>query len=87
MNMEVEQESTVLQIKGFLNSSCSSMILIDSSSTHNMIFASFAHKIGHPLIPIKPCLVWFPNNQSSSLQSALWSSRAVYGTLNSSIEV
>ena len=62
MNMEVEQESTVLQIKGFLNSSFSSMILIDSGSTHNMISASFSHKIGHPLIPIKPCSVWLPNN-------------------------
>ena len=67
MNMEVEQKSIVLQIKSFLNSSLSSMILIDSGSTHNMISASFAHKIGHPLIPIKPCLVWFPNNQSSSI--------------------
>ena len=67
MNMEVEQESTMLQIKGFLNSFFSSMILIDSGSTHNMISASFAHKIEHPLIPIKPCSVWFPNNQSSSI--------------------
>ena len=67
MNMEVEQESIVLQIKGFLNSSFSSMILIDSGSTHNMISASFAHKIGQPLIPINPCSVWFPNNQSSSI--------------------
>ena len=67
MNMEVEQESIVLQIKGFLNSSFSSMILIDFGSTHNMISASFDHKIGHPLIPIKPCSIWFSNNQSSSI--------------------
>ena len=57
----------MLQIKGFLNSSFSSMILIDFDSTHNMISASFSHKIGHPLIPIKPYSVWFPNNQSSSI--------------------
>ena len=65
MNMEVEQEPTVLQIKGFLNSTFSSMILIDSGSTHNMMSVSFAHKIGLPLIPIKPCSVWLPNNQPS----------------------
>ena len=67
MNMEVEQEPTVLQIKGFLNSSFSSMILIDSGSSHNMMSTSFAHKIGLPLIPIKPCSVLLPNNQSSSI--------------------
>lgn len=55
----------VLQIKEFLNFSFSSMILIDPGSTHNMMSTSFAHKIGLPLIPIKPCLVWLPNNQSS----------------------
>ncbi|MBE3102723.1 MAG: hypothetical protein IMZ40_00590, partial [Bacilli bacterium] len=67
MNMEVEQDPTVLQIKGFLNSSFSSMILIDSGSTHNMISTSFAHKIGLPLVPIKPCSVLLPNNQTSSI--------------------
>jgi hypothetical protein len=50
MNMEVEQEPTVLQIKGFLNSTFSSLILIDSGSTHNMMSVSFAHKIGLLLI-------------------------------------
>jgi hypothetical protein len=63
--MEVEQEPTVLQIKGFLNSTFSSMILIDSGSTHNMMSVSFAQKIGLPLIPIKPCSVWLPNNEPS----------------------
>ena len=67
MNMEVEQEPTMLQIKGFLNSSFWSMILIDSGSSYNMMSTSFAHKIGLPLILIKPCLVWLPNNQSSSI--------------------
>ena len=43
------------------------MILIDSGSTHNMMSTSFAQKIGLPLIPIKPCSVWLPNNQSSSI--------------------
>jgi hypothetical protein len=65
MNMEVKQEPTVLQIKGFLNSTFSSMILIDSGSTHNMMLVWFAHKIGFSLIPIKPCSVWLPNNQPS----------------------
>ena len=65
MHMKVEQEPTVLQIKGFLNSTFSSMILIDSGSTHNMMSVSFAQKIGLPLIPIKPCSVLLPNNQSS----------------------
>jgi hypothetical protein len=57
MNMKVEQELTVLQIKGILNCTFSSMILIDFGSTHNMISVSFAHKIGLPLIPVKPCSV------------------------------
>ena len=65
MNMEVEQEPTVLQIKGFLNSTFSSMILIDYGSTRNMMSVLFAHEIGIPLIPSKPCSVWLPNNQPS----------------------
>ena len=65
INMEVEQEPIVLQIKEFLNSTFSSMILIDSGSTHNMISISFAHKIEFSLIPIKSCSVWLPNNQPS----------------------
>ena len=59
MNMEVEQEPTLLQIKEFLNSSFSSMILIDSGSSHNMMSTSFIHKIGLPLIPIKPCSICY----------------------------
>ena len=55
----------MLQIKGFLNSTFSSMILIDSGSTHNMMSVSFAHKIGLPLNLVKPCSVWLPNNQPS----------------------
>jgi hypothetical protein len=43
------------------------MILIDFGSIHNMMSTSFAQKIGLPLIPIKPCSVWLPNNQSSSI--------------------
>ena len=54
MNMEVEQEPTVLRIKRFINSTFLSLILIDSSSTHNMMLVSLAHKIGLPLISIKP---------------------------------
>ena len=65
MHMKVEQEPTMLQIKGFLNSIFSSMILIDSSSTHNMMSVSFAQKLGIPSIPIMPCYVLLPNNQSS----------------------
>jgi hypothetical protein len=53
----VEWEPTVIQIKGFVNSSFSSMILIDFGSTHNMISADFA----------KRCLVLLPNNHSSSI--------------------
>jgi hypothetical protein len=71
MNMEVEQEPTVVQIKGFVNSSFSSMILIDSGSTHNMISADFAKKLGLPLVPTKLCLVLLPNNQSSSIDHRL----------------
>ena len=63
--MEVEQEPTELQIKGFLNSTFSSLMLIDSNNTHNMMLVSFAQKIGFPLIPIKPYSVWLPNNQPS----------------------
>ena len=37
MNMEVEKEPTVVQIKGFLNPSFPTMMLIDSGSTHNMM--------------------------------------------------
>ena len=44
MHMKVEQEPTVLQIKGFLNSTFSSMNLINSGSTHNMVSVSFAQK-------------------------------------------
>ena len=65
MNMEMEQEPTVLQIKGFLNSTFFSMILIDSGSTHNMMSVLFSHKIGLLLISVKSCLVWLPNNQLS----------------------
>ena len=65
MNMEVEQEPTVLQIKEFLNSTFSSIILIDSGNTHNMLSVSFAHKIRLSLISIKPCSVWLLNNQPS----------------------
>jgi hypothetical protein len=71
MNMEVEREPTVVQIKGFVNSSFSSMILIDSGSTHNMISADFAKKLGLPLVPTKLCLVLLPNNQSSSIDHRL----------------
>ena len=67
MNMEVEKESTVVQIKGFLNSSISSMIVIDSGSTHNMMSTSLACKIGLPLIPTKPCSMFLPKNLSSSI--------------------
>ena len=65
MNIEVEQEPTALQIKEFLNSTFSSMILIDSGSTYNMMSISFAQKIGLLLIPIQPCSVWLLNNQST----------------------
>ena len=65
MHMKVEQKPTVLQIKGFLNSTFSSMNLINSGSTHNMVSVSFAQNIGLPLIPIKPCSVLLQNNQSS----------------------
>lgn len=43
------------------------MILIDSSSTHNMMSDVFARKIGLPLITVKPSTVWLPNNESSSI--------------------
>jgi hypothetical protein len=61
----------VVQIKGFVNSSFSSMILIDSGSTHNMISTNFAKKLGLPLVPTKRCLVLLPNNQSSSIDHRL----------------
>jgi hypothetical protein len=57
----------VIQIKGFVNSSFSSMILIDFGSTHNMISADFAKKLGFLLVPTKRCLVLLPNNHSSSI--------------------
>ena len=65
INMKVEQQPRVLQIKGFLNSTFSSIILIDSSSTHNMMSVSYPYKIRFPLIPIKPCSIWLPNNHPS----------------------
>jgi hypothetical protein len=71
INMEVEREPTVVQIKGFVNSSFSSMILIDCRSTHNMISADFAKKLGFPLVPIKRFLVLLPNNQSNSIDHRL----------------
>jgi hypothetical protein len=71
MNMEVEREPTVVQIKGFVNSSFSSMILINFESTHNMILANFAKKLGLPLVPTKRCSVLLPNNQSSSIDHRL----------------
>jgi hypothetical protein len=71
MNMEVAREPTVVQIKGFVNSSFSSMILIDSGSTHNMISADFAKKLGLPLVPTKRCSVLLSNNQSSSIDHRL----------------
>lgn len=42
MNVEVECEPTVVQIKGFVNSTYPTIMLIDSRSTHNMISSSFA---------------------------------------------
>jgi hypothetical protein len=50
MNMEVQQEPTMLQIKGFLNSTFSLMILIDFGSTRNMMSVSFANKFRLPLL-------------------------------------
>jgi hypothetical protein len=61
IKMIVERELTLVQIKGFVNSSFSSMVLIDSRSTHNMISADFAKKLGLPLVPTKRCLVLLPD--------------------------
>jgi hypothetical protein len=71
MNMEVEREPMVVQIKGFVNSSFSSMILIDSGSTYNMISANFTKKLGLPLVPSKRCSILLSNNQSSSIDHRL----------------
>ena len=65
INTNVEQEPTVLQIKGFVKSTFLSMILIDSSSTHNMMSVSFAQKIRFLLFFIKPCSVFLPNKYSN----------------------
>lgn len=65
MNMEVEQEPMVLQIKGILISTFYTIIPIDYGNTHTMMSISFTYMIGLPLVPIKPCLLWLPNNQPS----------------------
>lgn len=67
MNMEAEQEPTVVQVKGYLNSSHPCMILVDSGSTHNMMSADFAKKLRLPLVPVKACSVLLPNNESSAI--------------------
>jgi len=41
------------------------MILVDSGSTHNMILAKFAKKLGFPLIPVAPCSVLLLNDNTS----------------------
>jgi hypothetical protein len=51
MNMEVESEPIVVQIKDFVNISSSSMILIDSTPMHNMTLTPFTKKLGLLLIP------------------------------------
>ena len=71
LNMEVESESTMILIKGFVNSSFSSMIIIDFGSTHNMILATFAKKLELYLILIKHCLILLPNSQSNSIDHCL----------------
>lgn len=70
-NMEVEHEPTVVQLKGCANSNHPSMILIDSGSTHNMISANFATKLGLPLIPVAPCSVLLPNDDTSSIDHCI----------------
>ena len=67
MNLEVEKAPTVVQIKGFLNFSLSTMILIDSGSSHNMMSSSLARKLNLPLIPINSCSVLLPNGDSSTI--------------------
>lgn len=67
MNLEIEKAPTVVQIKGFLNFSLSTMILIDSGSSHNMMSSSLARKLNLPLIPINSCSVLLPNGDSSTI--------------------
>jgi hypothetical protein len=71
MNMEVESEPTMILIKGFVNFSFFSMIIIDFGSTHNMILTTFAKKLGLSLILIKHCLVLLSNSQSNSIDHCL----------------
>jgi len=67
MNMEVEHEPTMVQLKGYVNSNHLSMILIDSGSTHNMISTNFGKKLGLPLIPVAPCSIMLPNDDTNSI--------------------
>lgn len=45
MNMKVEHESIVVQIKLYLNSSHPCTILVDSRTMYNMMLADFAGKL------------------------------------------
>lgn len=50
MNIEVKHESTIVQIKLYLNSSHPCMLLVDSRSTYNMLLANFARELEFPLV-------------------------------------
>lgn len=67
INLEVEKEPIVVQIKSFFSSSFFTMILIDSGNLHNMMSSSLARKLGLSLIHIKSCLVSLPNSEFNAV--------------------
>jgi hypothetical protein len=70
-NTSMEHKPIVLEIMGSLNYSFSSMILIDSGSTHNVISTDFAKKLGLPIMRTKSCLLLLPNNESTFIDRHL----------------
>lgn len=45
MNIELEQDSTVIEVKGYFNSSHPCTIIVDMRITHNMMLVAFARNV------------------------------------------
>jgi len=69
--MEAEYKPMVVKLKGYVNSNHPFVIFIDSGSTYSMISANFAKKLGLPLIPIAPCSLLLPNDDTGSIDHCI----------------
>lgn len=75
MNVEVEKEPTILQVEGMVGNE-STLILIDSGSSYNMISEEFASMLKLPFQKVKPCKVHMPNNEANQFDYRLMDVKA-----------